>query len=465
MACFAVPMLALQALAHPDFMFWGAALPADTEFSLEDPLALDYINQQIGYLLLPALTTRSGHAQYFAVVVYGLDLAERALREHVLPGDDDEQRKLFERWERFWALACLESRKGALSRGDPDAMRGIRGAKKAWSAGPTPLSLEYTLISRQRELGGLGAYLAPLRDLGLVWPGSLRVTPAARAIVNAFWEEADAPAHGGRFDNWAMDVLTTSTRVERKVHGIRLATVGERSRLTNILGRKAQQDRLYEAIITQAPPPTAELAALTQAAHLAGIEEPRDVLQALLDGRCGPVSTPLRGLVALALAYGAAAVSLRDLFDAAYRDLVDTGGLLSRAQIAANAVTSPRFQALRSASAALLADPGLPKIRGLPAHGAAFVHLLEQLVVAGPAEVLDLVLRYHRQVQRARSSGSGWISEQGDDLRADLTNYSGYRQAAPFPAYKLNILANLLRTTGRLPTAVAPRAEPEEVEA
>ena len=62
-------------------------------------------------------------------------------------------------------------------------------------------------------------------------------------------------------------------------------------------------------------------------------------------------------------------------------------------------------------------------------------------------------------------AGSGWISEQGDDLRADLNNYTGYRQPAPFPAYKLNILANLLRTTGRLPTAVAPLAEPEEVEA
>ena len=168
---------------------------------------------------------------------------------------------------------------------------------------------------------------------------------------------------------------------------------------------------------------------------------------------------------ALALAHGAVAVGLRDLFDAAYRDLLDTGGLVSRAQIAANAVTSTRLGALRSASAALLADPELPKIRGLPAHGAAFVQLLEQLVVTSPVEVLDLVLRYHRQVQRARSSGSGWISEQGDLLRADLTSYTGYRQAAPFPGYKLNVVANLLRTTGRLPTAVATTSEPEEVEA
>lgn len=458
-------MLALQALAHPDFMFWGAALPADTEFSLEDPLALDYINQQIGYLLLPALTTRSGHAQYFAIVLYGLELVERAIRKAALPDDDGVRRKLFERWERFWALACLESRKGAVNRSDPDAMRGVRGAKKAWSPGPAPLTLEYTLISRQQELGGLGAYLAPLRNLELVRPGTLHITTLAGPIVDAFWGEADAPGHGDRLDNWALEIMSpTANRVERKHQGVRLATVGERSRLTSILGRKAQQDRLYKAIVADAPPPTAELAALVRSAHLAGIEEPRDILQALLDGRVGPVMTELRGLVALAQAHGAVAVALRDLFDAIYRDLVDTGGLVSRAQIAANAVTEPRIIALRDAAAALLADPGLFKIRGLPAHGAAYIRLLEQLVTASRQQVLDLVLGYHRQVQRARSSGSSWIGEQDDSLRADLTNYTGHRFAAPFPAYKLNILANLLRTTGHLPSAAVTQPESEEVE-
>jgi len=465
-AFFGVPMLALQALGHPDFMFWGAALPADSEFSLEDPLALDYINQQLGYLLLPALTTRSAHAQYFAVVLYGLDLVERALRAHDLPDDDRVRHELFERWERFWALACLESRKGALSRGDPDAMRGVRGAKTAWFVGPAPLSLRYTLISRQRELGGLGAYLIPLRNLGLVYPGTLRITPAARPILDAFWEESDAPAHGSRFDNWAMAaVAPSSSQVDRKSQGIRLATLGERARLTSVLTRKPQQDRLFEAIVTHAPPPTAELAAVVQTMHLAGFEGPREILQAVLGGGFGPVTAHLRGLLALALAYGDVAVCLRDLFDAVYRDVIDTGSLVSRAQVVANAVTSPRLVALQSATAALLKDPDLRRIRGLTAHGGSFVQLLERIVVAGPVDSLDLVLRYHRQIQRARSSGSSWISEQDDCLRADLTHYTGYRLRAPFPGFKLNIVASLLRTTGRLPTAIlAPEPVAEEGE-
>jgi hypothetical protein len=449
-------MLALQARKQPDFMFWGAALPAESEFSLEDPLALDYLNQQIGYRLLPALTTRSAQAQYFAVVLYGLELAERALRAHALPDDDRIRRDLFERWERFWALACLESRKGALTRSDPDAMRGVRGAQRAWFSGDNPLPLKYTLISRQSELGGLGAYLIPLRDLGLVYPGTLRVTPAAGPIIEAFWEEVDAPAHSSRFDNWALSVLAPScTHTERKFQGIRLATLGERSRLTSILGRQRQQDRVFEAVLTQAPPPTAELTRLVQTALLAEVDDPRELLQGLLDGRFGTVATSLRDGLALALVYGDIAVCVRDLFDAIYRELMETGNLVARAQIIANAVTIARLDTLRGAASALLGTPELRRLRQLPAHGAAFVRLLELLVPATPAEVLDLILRYHRQIQRARSSGSSWISEQGDTLRADLTHYTGYQFQAPFPGFKLFILASLLRTTGRLPATAA----------
>ena len=83
------------------------------------------------------------------------------------------------------------------------------------------------------------------------------------------------------------------------------------------------------------------------------------------------------------------------------------------------------------------------------------MQLVEQLLTAEPAGVLDLVLRYHRRVQRARSSGSSWISEQGHCLRADLTHYTGHRFNAPFPGFKLGIVASLLRTTGRLPHAIS----------
>lgn len=171
-------------------LFWSAPVEG-SELGAEDPLALDYLAQQVGLFLLPALTTRSSRAQAFAMVLYGLSLAERAIAEYGLSADDDTRRTLFERWERFWALASLESRNGHIQRGDSDAMRGIRGAARAWFPGDRDLPLDYPLISRQLELGHLGAYLAPLRASQLVVPGTLRPTPAADAVIESFWGEPD----------------------------------------------------------------------------------------------------------------------------------------------------------------------------------------------------------------------------------------------------------------------------------
>jgi len=447
-------MIALIPLARPaEVLLWAAPLPGDSEFVLEDPLALDYLGQQIGYFLLPALTTRSGQAQYFAVVLYGLDLAERALKEYQLPDTDDVRRQLFERWERLWALATLESRHGVLGRGHPDGMRGARGVTKAWFSGEAPLPRDYPLISRQSELGGLGAYLVPLRDLGLVYPGSLRITPAAASIVDAFWGEPGT-AHMQRFDNWAMHVLAPAcTRVERKFQNFRLSTFGERSRLTAILGRQAQQDRLFEAILERAPAPTLAVARLIGQAARRGVNEPREVIEAVLGGHCGPTDASLRDLFVLALAFGDAAVALRDCFDAIYTAVTDAGFIAARSLVVAQALTSERLEGLRRAVAALLAAPELARLQRLPMHGRVFLQLAEELTGAAPDDVLERLLAFHRRIQRERTTGDSWISHDAGDLRIAQTRYTGHRLEARYPAFKINVVRNLLETTGRLPAA------------
>ncbi len=455
LCCHAVVMIALLPLARPaELLLWAAPLPGESEFVLEDPLALDYLGQQVGYFLLPALTTRSGQAQYFAMVLYGLDLAERALKVYGLPDDDRTRRQLFERWERLWALATLESHHGALTRGHPDSMRGARGVGKAWFSGEKPLLRDYTLISRQTELGGLGAYLVPLRDLGLVYPGSLRVTPAATAILDAFWDEPGT-MHMQRFDNWAMHVLDGAvTRIERKFQNFRLATLGERSRLTSILGRKPQQDRIFEAVVERAPPPTLAVAHLVDRATRLGIDDPRDILVAMLDGGCGPLDTSLRDLLALALAFGDAAVAVRDCFDAVYAGIIDAGFIAERARIVAHALPAERMDNLHRATTALLAAPELARLERLPMHGRVFLRLANDLATSNPNTALDHILAFHRRVQRERSTGDSWISQEASDLRIAQTRYTGHRFEARFPSFKLNILRNLLETTGRLPTTL-----------
>src|SRR5262249_25502457 len=91
----------------PGGLFWSAPLGVDSDFTAEDPLALDYLAQQVGLWLFRGFTTRTARAQNYAVVAYGLRLAEKAVDRYGYPGDDETRTRLFERWERFWALATL----------------------------------------------------------------------------------------------------------------------------------------------------------------------------------------------------------------------------------------------------------------------------------------------------------------------------------------------------------------------
>jgi hypothetical protein len=111
----------------PKELFWSAPLEFDSDFTAEDPLALDYLGQQVGNWLFRGFTTRTSRAQYYAVVLYGLHLADVAIQAYGYPADDKTRTQLFERWERFWSLATLESRGGVLQRGDQNAMDRLRG--------------------------------------------------------------------------------------------------------------------------------------------------------------------------------------------------------------------------------------------------------------------------------------------------------------------------------------------------
>jgi len=73
-------MVVLASLGDPRrSLCWVAPVAADSELATEDPLALDYISQQIGLRLSPALTTRSSRAQAFAMA------GDRRLRLAGLP--------------------------------------------------------------------------------------------------------------------------------------------------------------------------------------------------------------------------------------------------------------------------------------------------------------------------------------------------------------------------------------------
>ena len=435
--------------------FWTAATSETSEMVTEDPLGLDYVAQQVGLLLLPTLTTRSTRAQAYAMVLYGLDLARRAVDTYDLPNTDAVRRELFERWERFWALATLEYREGAMPRGDWDAMRGIRGAKAAWRRGEGALAIDFPLISRQQELGHLGAYLAPLRRSGLVHDGTVSPTPAADEILVNFWDEAAENRHATRYDAFAIEALNPDARgIERKFNNLTLARVGENSRLTSLvqLKRTAQQARLYAALF-QLPRDTTTLpvARLVESAGQANIVAPREVINAALAGTLGAISNELRDLLVLARAFGDCMALLLSTFDAVYAAIDQGGWVAARVDVVATVLRPDTIASLKLACESLLQTPRVDDIRRFPMHGAAMLRLVEALLTATPDQTLEHLLHYHSVVQRDRRRGTGWIHEEAGKLTLLVTSYTARPDTLRFPPFKLDAVRTLLIDTGRIP--------------
>ena len=54
----------------PGALFWSAPLGLDSDFTAEDPLALDYLGQQVGLWLFQGFKSRTGSVQNYSVVLY-----------------------------------------------------------------------------------------------------------------------------------------------------------------------------------------------------------------------------------------------------------------------------------------------------------------------------------------------------------------------------------------------------------
>lgn len=449
-------MAALVPLRQPEkAAFWAARAADDSEFTPEDPLALDYLGQQVGLWILPGLTTRTNRAHYYMVVLYGLHLAERAIERYGAQADDETRESMFGQWERFWALAVMESRNGRLERGDPDAMRGVRGASRAWFAGDRPLPLTYPLISRQSELGGLGAYLSSLRHHGLVIPGTLRPSPAAEELLAAMWDEPGGQRIAS-YDQYALDAMEPGRKtIDRKRHGLTLARLGAQSRLSSLveLKRAAQQDRLWRVLFEEARDPvTYRLSELVRLAAMgpAPIWDVEAFFDAALDGRWGTLDGIVREHLSTARAFAHLSRTLLGRFNAIYGSVWRRGFTPSRTDVASDAFPIEEAASLRAASTVLLDSALDEKLRALPLHGHALVHALDAIRSAASGdEMLAIILEYHHRVQHERRRGD-WLRAAGDRIVLDQTGYNGHRGEARLPNLKIPAVQQLLRDLGRI---------------
>ncbi|TWH80395.1 hypothetical protein [Sedimentibacter saalensis] len=166
---------------------WTKYSPLENESSLQDPLAFDYFAQILGNVVLPSFTTRTSRARYYSMVCYGLHISKKYLSLQGRPFFDKDILEIFKLYEKYWARAVVESYDGKLFERDGKELdfRGKRGALKARSDRMTTLGNDFKFLTRQLELGGLGAYRTSMEDLDLI-DYSLNLTHKGEKLAELF---------------------------------------------------------------------------------------------------------------------------------------------------------------------------------------------------------------------------------------------------------------------------------------
>lgn len=166
---------------------WTKYAPLENEASVLDPLAFDYFAQILGNVVLPSFTTRTSRARYYSMVCYGIYISRKHLQLEGKPFYEKDILEIFKLYEKYWARAVVENYEGNLFERDGKErdFRGKRGALKSYEKNITTLGLEYKFLSRQLELGGLGAYRTSLESLQLV-DGALNLTHKGERLAKSF---------------------------------------------------------------------------------------------------------------------------------------------------------------------------------------------------------------------------------------------------------------------------------------
>ena len=141
----------------------------------QDPLGLSSVHEAAADVLLPLLSGRTRDAEDYLWVLVGLRWAcEEAVT-------DIEIWTNFEAFEKALKLNWFHC-------GRRRGFSGVDAVKEHYNAGNT--DLDFKLISNQRSLGLLGAYLRSLRDAGLVQRRSLKLEDSSsHALIDGvpFW--------------------------------------------------------------------------------------------------------------------------------------------------------------------------------------------------------------------------------------------------------------------------------------
>lgn len=441
----------------PDIaLFRTAPRAPSTDFTPEDPLAFDYLGQQIGNWLWPGFTSRTSRAGYYPFVTYGLRLCDELATREGLGRDDVTIRALFERWERLWALAVCAYHGGQVPQ--EHTMRGLRGALRYYRAQPSDkYTLDFPLLSRQLELGGLGAYLTSLREHGLVARDRLRPTPLGAKLADWMWDDPGSRVE--HIETYIRVALSPDQgSVPGKVGNVTIRAIGERGGLGRILVRTKLQELLWHRLFEDHPPPKnlahlGAMAACLARANQEDVCEAEPFLRGIVEGRWGAVAPDLQLLVSFAIAFGDLSAALRAAFDLAYKFIQLSGFTASFSRVATECFAPDLLDRLNRRRAVWLKqDRFLPRMGQLASHGSSFVRTVRTMDISTPAAALETLLTYHRRVQKDRGHDGGWLRREADVVVLERGGYTSWSDDPDrwVVGYKTAAMRQLLADLGRL---------------
>lgn len=432
-------------------LFWTTAPVENPEVTPEDPLAFDYLAQQVGNWLFPGFTTRTNRAQYYAMTLYGLDIAERAIDVHKLSQNEQTLQRLFERFERTWCMAVARRFDGDIP--DGERMRGVRGVTRNFRiANPERLPIDFELIRRQLELGALGAYLTSLRHYRLVEQGSLHPTLLGREVARSFWTSPTENKFAKLYDDYVLEVLRPGVQhIPAKKRLLTFGRLGENGRLGKIRDRPDQQSRLYTILFAHEDDLTAELSTVLERAHRAGKSNAKQILAAILKRQYG-VSDNLRENCVLAYHFAEIASTLRAIFDGLY-DFIHNRGLIANLDsLVVESMPYDKLKLVKDKAQGLLTCSLVARFGRLPLHGPAFLTFVKQIGEATPTQLIAGLIKFHETVQKERRYHGGWLGQHGNDLQIHVSSYRALRLSDEvwMHDFKIGAVLQLLEDLGRL---------------
>ncbi len=225
---------------------WTKYAPLENESSVTDPLAFDYFAQILGNIVLPSFTTRTSRARYYSMVCYGIYISKKYLAQQNKPYYEKDILRVFKIYEKYWARAIVAYYEGKLIERDKQesGFRGKRGAIKAHLDGQKTLGPNFKFLSRQLELGGLGAYRTSLESLELI-DSSLNLTQKGEKLAKEFITQE-------YYDKLILQAIQEEKVIERKGRGS-LKSFGSHTHLDGFKRNedyhKSEQQLLREYIL------------------------------------------------------------------------------------------------------------------------------------------------------------------------------------------------------------------------